>query len=78
MFNKYGTKFSTSSYDRICRIWDTDTGSLLTTLKGHKNAVFCLDFSRFSEKEIVATGSLDFTARLWDSEGENLHILKGH
>ena len=48
MFNKYGNKFATASYDRTCRIWDTQTGSLITTLSGHKNAVFSIDFSRFS------------------------------
>lgn len=47
-FNKYGDKFATASYDRTCRIWDSSSGSLLTSIKGHRNAVFCLDFSRFS------------------------------
>ena len=50
MFNKYGNKFATASYDRNCRIWDTQTGSLITTLSGHKNAVFSIDFSRFSSQ----------------------------
>jgi len=48
MFSKYGDKFITASYDRTCNIWNTKTGKLLSTLSGHRNAVFCIDFSRFS------------------------------
>lgn len=31
-FNKNGDKFITGSYDRTCKIWDTETGNLLHTL----------------------------------------------
>jgi dynein assembly factor with WDR repeat domains 1 len=48
MFSKHGDKFATASFDRTCNIWDTTTGKLCSSLSGHKNAVFCLDFSRFS------------------------------
>jgi dynein assembly factor with WDR repeat domains 1 len=48
MFSKHGDKFATASFDRTCNIWDTATGKLSSTLSTHKNAVFCLDFSRFS------------------------------
>ena len=77
-FNKYGEKFATASYDRTCRIWDTDSGKLLSTLSGHRNAVFCLDFSRFSEKELIATGSLDHGVRVWSSSGTEFWNLKEH
>lgn len=69
MFSKYGDKFATASYDRTCKIWSTDSGNLLSTLTGHRNAVFCLDFSRFSDRELIATGSLDHTAKIWTSKG---------
>ena len=40
MLNIYGNKFATASFDRTCRIGDTQTGSVITTLSGHKNPVF--------------------------------------
>lgn len=69
MFNRFGDKFITASYDRTCNLWATSSGKLLATLTGHRNAVFCLDFSRFSDRELIATGSLDHTAKIWNSSG---------
>ncbi len=39
-FNKSGTCFITGSYDRTCKVWDTQTGEELHTLEGHKNVVY--------------------------------------
>jgi len=44
-FNKDGDQFITGSYDRTCKLWDTETGEELLTLKGHKNIVYCLSFN---------------------------------
>ena len=44
-FNKNGDKFITGSYDRTCKIWDTESGNLLHTLEGHKNAVYSMAFN---------------------------------
>ena len=78
MFSKYGDKFITASYDRLCHIWNTESGKLLSTLSGHRNAVFCLDFSRFSERELVATGSLDWNIKVWSCSGTELLTFKDH
>ena len=65
-FNKYGTNFLTGSYDKTCKIWDTETGSELLTLRWHKNIVYCIAYNNpFGDK--VATGSFDKTAKLWDT-----------
>lgn len=77
-FSKYGEYFATSSYDRTCKIWDSATGNLLTTLTGHRKAVFCLNFSHFSDRNLIATGSFDHTARLWDLKGKMLQNFTGH
>ena len=69
MFSKYGDKFITASYDRTCNIWNTESGKLISTLSGHRNAVFCLDFSRFSDRELIATGSLDHSIKVWSNSG---------
>jgi dynein assembly factor with WDR repeat domains 1 len=43
-FNKNGDKFVTGSYDRTCKVWDTDSGEELHVLEGHKNVVYCVAF----------------------------------
>ncbi|MGO7947165.1 WD40 repeat domain-containing protein, partial [Rhizobium ruizarguesonis] len=46
-------------------------------LRGHEGAVMSAVFS--PDGSLVATGSLDDTARIWDSAtGEQLHVLNGH
>jgi dynein assembly factor with WDR repeat domains 1 len=47
------------------------------TLKGHKMEIVCLAFDPHSL--LVATGSMDHTAKLWDVEqGKELFSLDGH
>ncbi len=77
-FNKSGDKFITGSYDRTCKIWNTETGDELFTLEGHKNVVYTMAFNNpYGDK--IATGSFDKTAKIWSSEtGELLHTLTGH
>jgi dynein assembly factor with WDR repeat domains 1 len=77
-FSKYGDYFATSSYDRTCKIWDSNSGNLVSILTGHRNAVFCLNFSHFIDQTIIATGSFDHTVRLWDLNGKMLQNLTGH
>lgn len=43
--NYFIVRFITGSYDRTCKIWDTETSDLLHTLEGHKNAVYALAFN---------------------------------
>ena len=64
-FNKSGDRFITGSYDRTCKIWDTNTGDELQSLEGHKNVVYAIAFNNPFGDEVV-TGSFDKTARLWD------------
>ena len=44
-FNKSGDRFITGSYDRTCKVWDTNTGEELLTLEGHKNVVYAIAFN---------------------------------
>ena len=77
-FSKYGQYFATSSYDRTCKIWNSSTGNLICTLSGHRNAVFCANFSHFSDQNIIATGSFDNTSRIWNISGKMLQTFTGH
>ncbi|TGZ65275.1 hypothetical protein CRM22_005961 [Opisthorchis felineus] len=77
-FNKSGSHFITGSYDRTCKIWQTESGEEVHTLEGHRNVVYAIAFNLpFSDK--IATGSFDKTARLWSAEtGECHHVFQSH
>ena len=63
VFNKSGDRFITGSYDRLCKIWDSQTGNELLTLSGHENVVYALAFNNpFGDK--ILTGSFDKTAKV--------------
>ena len=58
-----GDKFLTGSYDRTCKIWNTETGEEYKTLEGHKNVVYAIAFNNPYGDKIV-TGSFDKTAKV--------------
>jgi WD40 repeat protein len=65
------------SGDETIRLWDTATGELQQTLKGHLFSVNSVAFS--PDGRIVASGSGDRTIRLWDTAtGELQQTLEGH
>ena len=80
----------TSSYDRTARCWDFDSGECIRVFRGHKRGVYPLIFIPADEddleethldssKDLLITGSADFTARTWDFEtGQQLKTFKGH
>lgn len=37
--------FITGSYDRTCKVWDTNAGEELFTLEGHRNVVYAIAFN---------------------------------
>lgn len=62
-FNKSGDKFITGSYDRTCKVWDTETGEELLTLEGHRNVVYAIAFNNPYGDKII-TGSFGITREL--------------
>ena len=60
------------------KVWDATTGKELSFLKGHKYDVYSIALS--TDGTVAATGSEDFTARVWDVRtGVCLHVLRhGH
>ncbi|KAL6716182.1 ribosome assembly [Lecanora helva] len=72
------SKLLTGSGDGTARLWDTDTGTPIRTLKGHTSWVLVVSWS--PDDSTIATGSMDNTVRLWvpKTGGAQGPPLKGH
>ncbi|KAK5165503.1 Mitochondrial fission protein [Saxophila tyrrhenica] len=57
----FGTMVSAALDDTV-RVWDLNAGRCMGLLEGHLSSVRCLQV----EDNIVATGSMDASVRLWD------------
>jgi WD40 repeat protein/serine/threonine protein kinase len=70
-----GTRVLTASEDHTARIWNPDTGALVTTLH-HERTVRTAEFAPDGKR--VVTASEDGSARIWDAvTGELLASLDG-
>jgi dynein assembly factor with WDR repeat domains 1 len=71
-FNKSGDRFITGSYDRTCKVFDTDSGNELLNLEGHRNVVYAIAFNNpFGDK--IVTASFDRSCKLWDATTGHLY-----
>lgn len=69
-----GTRLVSGGENGDIFVWNPTTMQRIRKLDGHKENVLCLDVS---EKKMIASGSADKTARIWDMEtGKNLFVLK--
>jgi WD40 repeat protein len=65
------------SWDKTIKIWQLNTGELITTLKGHRDRVYAIALS--PDEKIIASGSADKTIKLWHLQtGELLGTFTGH
>jgi ribosome assembly protein 4 len=60
------SRMASGSGDNTARIWDCDTGTPFTTLKGHTGWVLAVSYS--PDGSLLATGSYDRTVRIWDAK----------
>jgi len=59
------------------QLWNSETGQLYHTYRGHATEIVCLSFD--PRGTLIATGSMDNTAKLWDVEtGKERATLMGH
>ncbi|KAB1280585.1 WD repeat-containing protein 5 [Camelus dromedarius] len=64
-FNRDGSLIVSSSYDGLCRIWDTASGQCLKTLIDDDNPP--VSFVKFSPNgKYILAATLDNTLKLWD------------
>src|ERR1051325_10275528 len=65
-FSPTGDRIISGGVDGTGAIWDTSTGTLLASLKGHSAGILCVQFSPDGRRAL--TGSYDSTVRIWDAD----------
>ncbi|XP_077367363.1 PH-interacting protein isoform X2 [Festucalex cinctus] len=76
-FDRTGRRIFTGSDDCLVKIWSTDSGCLLATLRGH--AAEISDMAVSYENTMIAAGSCDKTIRVWCLQTcAPLAVLEGH
>jgi WD40 repeat protein len=60
-----GGAVATACADGAVRLWDVASGKLMQELRGHADAVTCLTWAPPPAALLLASGSLDGTARCW-------------
>ena len=81
-FSPDGVFLASGAWDKCVHIWDLSILDSVVKLEGHDGPVTCLAWRPADnprEFGIVATGSADNTAKLWDSgNGRKLETLQNH
>ncbi|XP_019850088.1 PREDICTED: uncharacterized protein LOC109580931 [Amphimedon queenslandica] len=80
VFNPDGSLLASGSWDKEVRIWDLNTLETKTILKGvHKVPVTSLSWESTQSSKLLAVGSADCTASLWNtSTGRQVGTLQSH
>jgi len=76
-FSSDGKALASGSADATVKLWDVQSGRLLTNLAGHQGAVMAVAFS--PDGKTLASGSSDAEVMLWDlATGKAPVTLVGH
>jgi|GEM_PF-526056 len=76
-FSPDGARLASASANNTLRLWDTETGIVLASLIGHKDAILACTFSPDGTR--IASASADRTLRLWNvATGAEIVTLNGH
>ena len=73
-FSPDGKTLATCGYDRLIKLWNTESGQLVRELKDHSDAVYGLAFS--PDGALLASGSADRAVKIWQvADGKRLYTL---
>jgi WD40 repeat protein len=76
-YDPAGRRLAAAGSDQVVRLFDADSGDEVQTLRGHEDAVLCLDFS--PDGSLLASGGYDNVVRLWDAASAMpLAVLRRH
>ncbi len=76
-FSADGKKVASGSVDNTVKIWETSTGTCVSTLSGHSDYVNTVTWS--PDGTMLASGSDDKSIKLWDTQSGNVKAtLTGH
>ncbi len=71
-----GSRIAGALGDRTVKVWDANTGRLLSTLRGHTDLVMDVAFSPNGSQ--LASASYDKTIRIWELATARHRVLRGH
>lgn len=63
-FHPMGNALVSGGYDRLVRLYDTGSGSVIKTFHGHKSSISSIVFN--SRGNMIISGSKDSTIKFWD------------
>lgn len=55
--------FATASYDKLGKVWSTESGETIGVLKGHRRGLWDVNFYKYDK--LLATSSGDKTVKVW-------------
>ena len=69
-----GKRLASCGYDKSIRLWDVESGRVLSVLREHTDAVFAVAFS--PDDKWIASGAGDRSVKIWDAQkGVRLYTL---